>query len=109
MKIVVKARHMEVTDAIRDYVESKASRLPRFYDQIQSIEITLGMEAEKPTAEAVVTASRKSTFVARERNGNMYACIDLCIDKIAEQLRRHKGKVRDHQAPTHEARDSEVA
>jgi len=100
---------MDVTDAIRDYVESKASRLPRFYDQIKTIEITLGMEADKPTAEAVVTASRKSTFVARERNGNMYACIDLCVDKIAEQLRRHKDKVRDHQAPPLEIRDTEVA
>ena len=101
MNIVVKARHMEVTEAIKKYVESKAQKLTRFYDNIQSVEVTLNMEADKPFAEIVVTAKRRNTFVATHRDEDMYVCIDQCIHKIAEQLRRHKDRVRDRHGPSH--------
>jgi len=100
VKIVVKGRHMDVTDPIRQYVEAKVAKLSRFYDKVQSIEVTLDIEADKPVVELVAAARRKSTFVARHRDDNMYACIDLCLDKVAQQLRRHKDWVRDHQAPS---------
>lgn len=99
MNVVVKVRHMEVTEAIREYAQTKAARLPRFYDQIQSIEVTLDMEADRPVVETVVTARHRNTFVATHRDGDMYACIDLCMSKMAEQLRRHKDRVRAHAGP----------
>jgi putative sigma-54 modulation protein len=92
---------MDVTDSIRQYVQTKAGKLPKFYDDITSTEIILGMEAEQAVAEIVVQAKRKNTFVATHRNEDMYACIDQCLHKISEQLRRHKDKVRDRQAPSH--------
>ena len=100
MKIVIEARHMEVTDPLRQYVESKAGKLPKYYDNIHSIEITLDMEADQPMAEILVHGGRKSTFVASVRNEDMYACIDQCMHKIAEQLRRHKDRIRGHHAPS---------
>jgi putative sigma-54 modulation protein len=99
VNIIVKARHMDVTDAMRQYVESKAAKLPRYSDPIQTIEAILDMEADQAVAELVVTARRKTTFVASHRDEDMYACIDQCLHKIAEQLRRHKDRVRDRQAP----------
>ena len=99
MNIVVNARHMEVTDAIRQYVEDKASRLPRYYDKIQKVEVVLDMEADEAVTEMVVTATHRNTFVARHRDPDMYASIDRCLDKIIEQLRRHKDRVRDRQGP----------
>ncbi len=101
MNIVVKARHMSVTDSIRQHIESKVSKLPKFYDNIHSIEVILDMEANKPTVEMIVTAGRKNTFVASHRDDDMYACIDQCLHKLSEQLRRHKDKVRHHQGPPH--------
>jgi putative sigma-54 modulation protein len=97
VNLVVKTRHMEVSEAMRHYVESKAARLPRYYDNIQSIEVVLDMEADQAVVEIVVTASRKATFVATHRQGDMYASVDQCLRKITEQLRRHKDKVRDRQ------------
>ena len=76
MNILVSVRHMEVTDSIRE-----------------------DMEAERPVAEIVVTATKKHTFVATHRAGDMedlYACVDKCFDKVSEQLRRFKDKVRGH-------------
>lgn len=98
MDITVIGRHVEVTDAMRQYVESKAAKLPRFYDNVLSAEVILGMEAEKAVVEIVVTANRKNTFVATHRDDVMYAAIDECLRKISEQLRRHKDKVRDRQS-----------
>lgn len=101
MNITVNARHMEVTDSVRQYVETKVSKLPRFYDNIQSIEVKLDTEADKSFVEIVAYAKKKHTFVATHRDENMYASLDMCLDKITEQLRRFKDKVRDRQGPTH--------
>lgn len=101
MNIVVKAPHMPVTEAIKRHVEGKVAKLPRYYDSVQNIEVTLDMEAEKAVVEIVVTARRKNTFVATSRDDDMYACLDQCLHKITEQLRRHKDKVRNRHGPSH--------
>ena len=101
MNVVVKARHMETTESIRQYVQAKVAKLPRFYDNITSVEVTLEIEADLPAVEIVVQAKRRNTFVATHRDKDMYACVDQCLHKITEQLRRHKDKVRDRQAPPH--------
>ena len=97
MNVTVEARHMDVTDAIRTYVESKVERLPRYYDGIGSVEVILDVEAEHTVVEMVVKARRKATFVARHRDQDLYAGVDQCLAKIVEQLRRHKDRVGDHQ------------
>jgi len=101
VKLLVNARHMEVTDAMRQYVETKVAKLPKFYDNVQSIEVVLDVEADKPVVEIRVTASRRNTFVATHRDDDMYACIDQTLHKITEQLRRHKDRVRDRHGPPH--------
>ena len=98
---------MEVTDAIRRYIESKAAKLPRYYDSVRSAEVILGMEAEQPMMEIIVQADRKAAFVASARDEDMYACIDRCLHKVIEQLRRYKDRVRDHQGRPHGAAGSE--
>jgi len=91
---------MEVTDSIRQYVEGKVAKLPKFYDNIQSIEVILDREADKAMVE-IVAHAKKHTFVATQRDENMYACVDTCLDKITEQLRRYKDRVRDRQGTPH--------
>ena len=101
MNIVVQARHMNATDSIRQHVESKVSKLSRFYDGLQSIEVILDIDADQAVVEIVATARKKNTFVATDRHADMHTCIDNCLHKISEQLRRHKDKVRDRQGPSH--------
>jgi len=107
VKIVVKARHMDATDAIRDYVESKVPKLVRYFDNIQTIEVILEVEADLPKVEIVVSASPRATFVASHRDADMYGCVDQCMDKIAQQLRKHKGRLRDHQHPAPDQQPAE--
>ncbi len=97
MKIVVNARHMEVTDAIREFVEGKVSKLPKFLDNIQSIEVILDKEGLKSVTEIVVTAKKKHVFVATHQDDDLYASVDQCLHKIVQQLHRHKDRIRDRQ------------
>ena len=101
MNIVVKARHMDATESIRQHVESRAAKLSRYYDRIKSVEVILDMEAEKSVVEIIAQVARRHTFVATARDDDMYASVDQCMNKVAEQLRRYKDKVRDHQGPPH--------
>lgn len=101
MNITVKSPHMDVTDSMRQFVEGKTARLSKFYDGIQSVDVVLNMEADKAVVEIVVTAKRRNTFVASHRDDDLYACVDQCLHKVTEQLRRHKDRVRDRQGPSH--------
>jgi len=92
---------MEVTDSIREFVEGKVAKLPKYYDMIQSVDVILDMEADQAVVEIVVSAKRRNTFVATHRAEDLYASVDQCLHKITEQLRRHKDRVRDRQGPSH--------
>lgn len=101
INIVVNARHMESSDALREYIEPKLMKLPRYYDRIQGAEVILDIEADTPTCEIIVQASRKATFIAKVREQDLYVGFDQCLHKITEQIRRHKDKVRDRQGTPH--------
>lgn len=95
MQIRVAGRHVEITDDVREYVQSKVGKLPRFYDRIHEIEVVLDHESEQFTAEMIVRADRKHTFVARETGPDTFALIDMVTEKLERQLIRHKEKNRN--------------
>ena len=97
MEIVVSGRHLEITDAIRSYATEKVSKLPRYYDRIQKIDVVAGRkDSHSHEVEVIVTAEHASPFVARDSGPDLYACIDGVTDKLERQLTDHKSRVRDH-------------
>lgn len=94
MQISVTGRHVEATDDVKEYAEKKLSRLPRFYDRIQAIDVILDHESENFTVEVIVSADG-APFVAREAGPDTFALIDLTVDKLERQLTRHKEKFRN--------------
>jgi len=101
MNVSVSARHLELTDAMKNYAVEKVKVLPRFYNGIQSVEITYSKDSGQEIVEIIVTGKRKSIFVARAKGHEMYACLDQCVHKLTEQLRRHKDRVKDRHGPPH--------
>ena len=95
MEIQVTGRHVEVPQEVRDYVQDKAGKLPRYYDRVHEIEVVFGHESEQFTAEMIVRADHRHTFVASETGPDTYALIDLCVEKLERQLTRHKEKRRN--------------
>ena len=97
MQINITGHHIEVTPALKAYVTDKLQRIYRHFDHVISTDVILRVENHHKQAEAKVVAAGKSLF-AQESGDDMYAAIDGLIDKIDKQVRRHKDRVRDHQA-----------
>ena len=95
MQLNVSGHHVEVTDPLREYVESKFERLQRHFDQITNTQVTLIVEKMVQKAEATVHISGRDIFAAAE-DSDMYAAIDSLADKLDRQLIKHKEKNRRH-------------
>jgi putative sigma-54 modulation protein len=99
VQIVVSARHADITDEMKEYAERKTSKLLKYYDKIQEIEVILDSESAKPRVEIIVNAEHKNMFVASEVGDDFFACTDLAVDKLGRQLTKHKDKHRNRKHP----------
>lgn len=95
MQITVSGHHVEVTDALRDYVNQKFSRLQRHFDNITKLEVTLIVEKTVQKAEASIHVAGADLF-AQAESDDMYTAIDGLTDKLDRQLIKHKEKHLNH-------------
>jgi putative sigma-54 modulation protein len=96
LNIRVTGRTEDVTSGMKQKAQQKVSKLLRFYDRITWVDVVLGGDKERRVAEVTAGLSRGNTVVGKAKSTDMYAAIDLAIDKIARQLRKHKEKLKDH-------------
>ena len=94
MKVNITGRHLEITQSMKDYVVEKAERLTRYFDRISRMQVTLSVEGDRHIAEMLLTAKRGVTLIGEEIAGDMYSAVDLVIDKLGRQLKKHKSKMR---------------
>lgn len=100
MQVSVTGRHIETTDAMREFVEQKVGRLARFYDRFERIEVVVEQESGgRQRVELVVRADHRNTFVAQVEAGDFYEAVDLVVDKMERQLTRHKERHRNRKHP----------
>jgi putative sigma-54 modulation protein len=92
----ISVRHGHVSDATQAVIQEKLDKLTRLYDRISAIEITLDVEhRDQPTVDLKVSA-KKHDFKAVAQAENLLAAVDIVIEKMEQQLRKHKEKVQDH-------------
>ena len=91
MNLKLTGNHVEVTDAMRDYVTSKISKITRHFDHVIDVSVILSVEKLKQKAEANVHVRGKDIFVETDSE-DMYASIDSLIDKLDRQILKHKEK-----------------
>lgn len=97
--MTVIARHMDVTPPLKTYAEQKASKLQKYYDRIQEIEVIFDNSKDATRVEMIVNAEHKNMFIAHHDEGDAYACVDGCVDKLERQLSEHKKKYRNRKHP----------
>jgi len=95
MQINITGQKMDITPALRDYIESKLQRLERHFDQMTNVHFILSVEKERQKAEATISVTRGELFADTEQE-SMYAAIDDLMDKLDRQLKKHKEKMTDH-------------
>jgi ribosomal subunit interface protein len=91
----VRGENIEVTKAIRDYAEKKVSKLERFFDNAPDATAYVNLKVyPDKTAKAEVTIPLSFLVLrAEETNPDLYASIDLVVDKLERQVRKHKTKI----------------
>ncbi|MCQ4365937.1 ribosome-associated translation inhibitor RaiA, partial [Mycobacterium gordonae] len=94
MKYNIRGQRMEVTDALRDYVEKKLSRLERYFEAPPQSEVTVTLSVTKGQQAIEVTIPLPGSLLrAEEKRDDMYASIDFVADKLERQIRKHKTKI----------------
>jgi len=95
MNVQVSGHHVEVTQPIRDYVLSKLERVQRHFDQVIEINVILSVQKLRQKAEISVHMPGKDIHVESD-DADMYAAIDLMMDKLDRQIIKHKQKAYAH-------------
>lgn len=104
MKFHVRGSNIEVTDALRDYVEKKLSRLKRYFHSTDQTDAHISLTVLKDGHKVEVTIGFPNYMVrAEEQTEDMYASIDLVLQKLERQIRKYKTKVnrKSRQAENH--------
>ncbi len=95
MQINLTGHHVDITDSLRDYVDTKFTKLERHFDHINNVHVILNVEKLNQKAEATVHLTGGEVFATSEHN-DMYAAIDSLIDKLDRQVIKHKEKIKRH-------------
>lgn len=99
MDIVIKGRNVEVTEALESYIKKKLGKLDRFFSRISDVQVVLstGNSKSSGTMQKVeVTARIDGKIIrAQESTSDMYASVDLVVDKLERRIKTFKGKLLD--------------
>ncbi|OPH54540.1 ribosomal subunit interface protein [Paenibacillus ferrarius] len=91
MMISIRGEHLEVTEALRDYVDKKLTRLERYFEAPLTSDVQVKLSVIKGLQSIEVSIPLTGVLLrAEERNADMYASIDLVVDKLERQIRKHK-------------------
>lgn len=94
MQLNISGHHVDVTDALKTYVEEKLQKLERHYDHITNAHVILTVEKLRQRAEATVHISGAEVFADADCE-DMYTAIDKLTDKLDRQILKHKEKTQD--------------
>ena len=95
MKYNVRGENIEVTPAIREYVEKKIAKLERYFTETPNANVHVNLKTynDKRSKVEVTIPMTNLVLRAEEDHDDMYAAIDLITDKLERQIRKHKTKV----------------
>jgi putative sigma-54 modulation protein len=95
MQINLAGHHVELTDALRECVNTKFAKLERHFDHINNVYVVLTIEKLNQIAEATVHL-KGSELHAKAENNDMYVSIDALVAKLDKQILKYKGKINQH-------------
>ncbi|MFO8070950.1 MAG: ribosome-associated translation inhibitor RaiA [Polyangia bacterium] len=93
MQISMSFRHMEPTDAMKELVEDKVSRVKKYIQGPVEANVVMSVERYLQACDVTIIAG-SDTFKGREETDDMYTSIDKVMDKIERQIEKTKGRRR---------------
>ncbi|GMW03540.1 MAG: ribosomal subunit interface protein [Candidatus Hydrogenedentota bacterium] len=113
MRVSMAARHMEMTDALKGHVEKRLEKVKTHFDKVIDVDIVLSVEKHRHIAE-ITLHSNGVRIHGKEASDDMYASVDLVVDKIDKQIlkfkdRSHKVHLREDRKNTFIQREVDAA
>ncbi|MEW6434406.1 MAG: ribosome-associated translation inhibitor RaiA [Myxococcota bacterium] len=95
MHMNITFRHLDPIDSLKNYAQEKVERVNKYLDRATEAHVVLSLERHLHHADITI---HSGTYVlrGREKSEDMYASIDLAMDKIERQLKRYKEKLKSH-------------
>ena len=94
MKFNVRGENIEITSALKEYVEKKVGRIEKYFDTPPTSEVKVTMKVEKDVHRVEVTIILPNLVLRGEEvNADMYAAIDLVVEKLERQIKKYKTKI----------------
>src|SRR3954469_20292920 len=102
VQINISARHGHVRPATQERIKEKVETIRKFYDRVTSIHVVVDLEhRESPSVELTLNAEHHDVFVSGVQSDPVLAALDGAADKIEQQLRKHKERLKEHRATGH--------
>ena len=95
MQLNITGHNVEITEALRDFVNAKFAKLEQYFERINQVYVVLKVEKVTHISDATLHVNGGELH-ARAEGQDMYAAIDGLIDKLARQLNKHKDKLKQH-------------
>ena len=106
-KFHIRGENIAITDAIRDYAETKLSKLEKHFSEDVTVHVTAKVYPNKQAKAEVTIPSKNVTLRAEETSNDWYNSLNIVVDKLERQIRKHKTKVqkRNRVEKTHDDSD----
>src|SRR3569832_2307319 len=108
MQIQLTGHHVEIPPALRQFVTDKMERLARHFEHVTNVHVVLSVEKLQQKAEATIHLQRGTVFADAEAE-DMYAAIDILIDKLDRQVKKQKEMSSDYRSGGAEIGGAEYA
>ncbi|MBI5137654.1 MAG: ribosome-associated translation inhibitor RaiA [Nitrospirae bacterium] len=95
MQVDITGKQMDITPALRDYVNTKVNKAEKYLHRDYGVQVILDVNKLIHTCEVIVNV-KGGRITAKEHGEEMYASIDLAMDKVEQQLRKYKEKLSHH-------------
>tara|TARA_X000001036_G_C20565498_1_gene760344 strand:+ start:881 stop:1180 length:300 start_codon:yes stop_codon:yes gene_type:complete len=96
MQINITSKHLDMTSSIEQYIQAKSSKLTRFYDKIKQIDVKIEKTTHGFIAEILTDIEHYDDIISNSEDDDLYAAIDLCVDRSVRQLTDLKNRIKDH-------------
>lgn len=96
MNIRFTGRHMEMTEALKSYIENALSKLETHLERGLDADVILDVEKHRHIAEINLNANGVKVY-SKESSADMYASVDAVINKLETQVKKYKGRINRHQ------------
>jgi putative sigma-54 modulation protein len=92
MKLDIRGKNIEVTDALRDYTTKRLSKLEKYFDDVREAQVALSVDSEGHKVEVTIPLNGM-ILRGEESTDNMYSSIDLVEEKLEKQINKYRTKL----------------